>query len=259
MPKILIVDDNAAEVREPLKRQLGRIYGKEQILEAMDGQMAIDMVARHRPEVIILDVMMPVMNGIDACRAIRAEEKNHGIYIIMLTGRDGGLPEGLQVGANVYLRKPCSIEELLAVVEKGMAEVAEYKANLDKQHALEDQVGNLNESRWAFQDIITSLSTGLLLCAPTPLGRIRYMNPSAVRLTDHPAQELREIPVGHLFVETDISQLLEDLLANARLWDVPKTLRTGAGKTIPVLLAGRVICDSKGQEKWIMLEMRALD
>ncbi|MBF0181745.1 MAG: response regulator [Magnetococcales bacterium] len=258
MPKILIVDDNAEEVRDPLKRQLGRIHGPENILEAANGQSAVVMVARHHPEVIILDVMMPVMDGIAACRAIRADSDNRGIYIIMLTGRDGGMPEGLEVGADVYLRKPCAFEELQAVVRKGLEEVALHQANLEKQRALETQVGNLSESRWAFQDIITSLSSGLILCAPNRVGRIRYMNPAAVRLTGRPAQELRDVPVGHLFCEEDIGRLLEDILINLKPHDVPKTLRMEAGKPVPVLLAGRVICDTGGQEKWIMIEMRDL-
>lgn len=259
MAGILIVDDNREEVRQPLKRQLGRVFGEERILEAANGRMAVEMVARHRPEVIILDVMMPLMDGIEACRVIRSLPENSGTYIIMLTGREGGLPEGLEVGADVYLRKPCSFEELLAIVQKGMAEVAEYQASLEKQQTLENQVGNLNESRWAFQDIITSLSVGLILCTPTPLGRIRYMNPAAVRLIGRPAQELRDLPVGQLFSESDMGPLLEDLLANTKAREIPKTVRTGSGKGVPVLLSGRVICDSKGQEKWIMLEVRTLD
>ncbi|MBF0163485.1 MAG: response regulator [Magnetococcales bacterium] len=258
MPKILIVDDNAEEVRLPLKRQLGRIHGPEHILEAENGRIAVEMVNRHHPDVVILDIMMPVMDGIAACQAIREDSNHVGIYIIMLTGRDGGLPEGLSVGADVYLRKPCTFDELAAVVAKGLEAVAHYKASIEKQRALENQVGNLNESRWAFQDIITSLRTGLILCAPNHLGRIRYMNPAAMQLTKRPAQELRETPVGQLFIESDIGQLLEEILANAKPQDVPKTLKMEQGKSLPVLLSGRVICDSRGEEKWIMLELRML-
>lgn len=258
MPKILIADDNADEVRYPIKRQLGRIYGHENILEAVNGQIAVEMVTRHHPDVIILDIMMPVMDGIAACQAIRADSDNIGIYIIMLTGRDGGMPEGLAVGADVYLRKPCAFEELIAMVKKGLEEVALYQSSMEKQRTLETQVGNLNESRWAFQDIITSLSTGLILCTPNHMGRIRYMNPAAMQLTNRPAQELRDASVRQLFVDTDIGQLLEEILANAKPLDVPKRLRMESGKPLPVLLSGRVICNTKGEEKWIMLEVRTL-
>ncbi|MBF0154597.1 MAG: response regulator [Magnetococcales bacterium] len=258
MSKILIVDDNAAEVRHPIKRQLGRIHGPENILEAEDGRAAVEMVERHRPDVVILDIMMPVMDGISACQAIRSDGDNLGIYIIMLTGRDGGMPEGLAVGADVYLRKPCAFDELLAVVNRGLEEVALYKASLDKHRTLENQVGHLNESRWAFQDIITSLSVGLILCAPNPWGRIRYMNPAAMQRVGRPASELRDAPVGQLFVETDIGQLLEDILSNAKPRNIPKTLRIHQGKPLPVLLSGGVICDTRGQDKWILLELHTL-
>ncbi|MBF0625352.1 MAG: response regulator [Magnetococcales bacterium] len=256
---ILIVDDNAEEVRHPMQRQLGRVYGPENILEADNGRAALEMVARHRPEVVILDIMMPVMDGIAACQAIRADVDNIGIYIIMLTGRNGGLPEGLAVGADVYLRKPWDFEELSAVVRKGLDEVARFKESLQRQRALKDQVGTLTDIRWAYQDIITSLTTGLILCAPTPAGRIRYMNPAAMRMAGRPPQELRESPLDQLFADADIGRFLDSILANAKPKNVPKTLKTDQeGHTLPVLVSGRVICDTRGQEKWLMLEVRAL-
>ncbi|MBF0310427.1 MAG: response regulator [Magnetococcales bacterium] len=258
MPKILIVDDNDEEIRQPLKRQLGRVYGPDAILEAENGRQAVEMVAKYHPDVVILDVMMPVMDGIDACRAIREDSDNLGLYIIMLTGRDGGMPEGLHVGADVYLRKPCAFDELSAVVGRGLEEVGLFKASMEKQRELENEVSNLNDSRWAFQDIITSLSTGLILCTPNPMGRIRYMNPSALQLSNRSSLELRNAPVGSLFEEADFGQLLEEILANSKPHDVPKTLKMERGRSLPVLVSGRMICDTRGSEKWIMLEIKTL-
>lgn len=120
MAKILIVDDNEKEIRRPLARQLGREFGVTNILEAGDGQSALALVEREHPSVILLDVMMPVLDGISVCRRIRSQPRLTGIYIIMLTGREGGLVEGLDVGADVYLRKPYSIDELAAYVRKGL-------------------------------------------------------------------------------------------------------------------------------------------
>jgi two-component system, cell cycle response regulator DivK len=258
MPKILIVDDNEDEVRRPLKRQLGRIHGSDNILEAENGRVALEIIRLGRPDVIILDVMMPIMDGVSACQAIRADQDNIGIYIIMLTGRDGGMPEGLEVGADIYLRKPCDFEELVAVVGKGLEEVKQYKKSMDHQRTLESQVENLNDLHWVFQDIITSLSTGLILCTPNATGGIRYINPAAKELIDRPSQELRDLPVGQLFLETDMGRLLEDILSNAKPHDVPKTLKAMESGSIPVLLSGRIICNTQGKEKWIMLEVRTL-
>ncbi|MBF0110594.1 MAG: response regulator [Magnetococcales bacterium] len=122
MTGILIVDDNEEEVRQPLVRWLGRIFGADRIVEAANGREALEALQADGDSigVVVLDIMMPVLDGIDTCREIRANAAFEGLYIVMLTGRDGGLPEGLKVGADVYLRKPCAIEELVAVVGRGL-------------------------------------------------------------------------------------------------------------------------------------------
>ncbi|MBF0109357.1 MAG: response regulator [Magnetococcales bacterium] len=120
MAKILVVDDNEKEIRRPLVRQMGRVFGPDRILEAENGQQALTIVEREHPMVIVLDVMMPVMDGISTCRLIRSKPQFNGVYIIMLTGREGGLAEGLEIGADAYVRKPYDIEELTAYVRKGM-------------------------------------------------------------------------------------------------------------------------------------------
>lgn len=143
MPKILIVDDNEQEIRRPLVRQLGRVFGPDRILEAANGQEAISILPTQYQErigVIVLDIMMPVMDGITVCRAIRANPAYDGVYIALLTGRDGGLPEGLEVGANVYLRKPCPTDELIAVVKKGLLEFEKHQNRMIEQVELEKRL-----------------------------------------------------------------------------------------------------------------------
>ncbi|MBF0163480.1 MAG: response regulator [Magnetococcales bacterium] len=142
MPKILIVDDNETEIRRPLVRQLGRVFGPEEILEAANGHDALSMLYAQEGEigVIILDIMMPVMDGIAACRAIRGNPDHEGVYIAMLTGRDGGLPEGLEVGADVYLRKPCDADELIAVVKKGFLEFEKHRQHMIEQADLANRL-----------------------------------------------------------------------------------------------------------------------
>ena len=63
--KILVVDDEVEFIRKPLVRQLNRIFEDFEILEAGNGKEAIEIIAEHHPELVILDLMMPVMNGID--------------------------------------------------------------------------------------------------------------------------------------------------------------------------------------------------
>ncbi|CAO5170208.1 Response regulator MprA [Frankia sp. AiPs1] len=106
-----MVDDDAA-VRESLERSL-RFEGYE-VSAAVDGLDALDTVGRDRPDIVILDVMMPRMDGLETCRQLRA--RGDDVPVLMLTARDGlaDRVSGLDVGADDYLVKPFALEELFA-------------------------------------------------------------------------------------------------------------------------------------------------
>ncbi|MCK7624604.1 response regulator transcription factor [Streptomyces sp. RS10V-4] len=109
--RILIVDDEPA-VREALQRSLAfEGYGTEQ---AVDGLDAVEKVASYDPELIVLDVLMPRMDGLTAARRLRAGGVT--VPILMLTARDtvGDRVTGLDAGADDYLVKPFELDELLA-------------------------------------------------------------------------------------------------------------------------------------------------
>ncbi|WEB41058.1 response regulator transcription factor [Streptomyces yunnanensis] len=109
--RILIVDDEPA-VREALQRSLAfEGYGTE---AAVDGLDAVEKVAAYDPELIVLDVLMPRMDGLTAARRLRASGVT--VPILMLTARDtvGDRVTGLDAGADDYLVKPFELDELLA-------------------------------------------------------------------------------------------------------------------------------------------------
>ncbi|MGI5184959.1 response regulator transcription factor [Dactylosporangium sp. CA-152071] len=109
--RILVVDDDAA-VRDSLARTL-RFEGY-QVDTARDGQEALDAAHADEPDVMVLDVSMPRMDGLQACRRLRGE----GVLVpvLMLTARDsvGDRVAGLDAGADDYLVKPFALQELLA-------------------------------------------------------------------------------------------------------------------------------------------------
>ena len=109
--RILVVEDDAA-VRDSLARTL-RFEG-HQVETAVDGLAALDAVRAAEPDAMILDVSMPRMDGLQACRQLRAD----GVVlpILMLTARDsvGDRVAGLDAGADDYLVKPFALQELLA-------------------------------------------------------------------------------------------------------------------------------------------------
>jgi two-component system, sensor histidine kinase and response regulator len=114
--KILIVDDSIDTV-ELLKKRL--CFEGYETVEAYDGQECLQRVAEDKPDLIILDVMMPEMDGYEVCRRLKASKSTAYIPILMLTAK-GDLEDkikGLNVGAHDYLAKPFNFSELSARVK----------------------------------------------------------------------------------------------------------------------------------------------
>jgi len=87
---------------------------------ARDGEEALRLTESFRPDVVLLDVMMPIRNGFEVCRMIRDNAALASVKIVMLTarGRDAERDKGLALGADAYMTKPFSTKELLAKVEE---------------------------------------------------------------------------------------------------------------------------------------------
>ncbi len=110
-PHVLVVDDDRA-VRESLRRSLE--FNGYQVSLAGDGAEALAGISSVRPDAVVMDVMMPRLDGIEATRALRGV--GNDVPILVLTARDavGDRVEGLDAGADDYLTKPFALEELLA-------------------------------------------------------------------------------------------------------------------------------------------------
>jgi len=115
-PKILVVDDQPINV-QLLKRKLER----EGMIVATSysGREALDMVKADKPHLILLDVMMPEMDGIEVCQRLQADKETKAIPVIFITARTSkeGKIEGLGVGAVDYITKPIDLDETLARVQ----------------------------------------------------------------------------------------------------------------------------------------------
>jgi len=137
MPElILLVDDEASII------QLAQLYLEREgfrVASAGNGQAALDAVSSQDPALIVLDVMLPDLDGFEVCRRLRAE--NNPVGILMLTARDDDIDKivGLELGADDYLTKPFNPRELVARVKailrrdarvSGLASVAIHLGDL---------------------------------------------------------------------------------------------------------------------------------
>jgi two-component system phosphate regulon response regulator PhoB len=120
MARVLIADD-AAMIRVLASRSLGG----HKTIEASDGHEALALVKEHRPDIAILDWMMPGLSGIDVCRAIREDSDLAGIQIVMMTARSGfdSENEAREAGVDHFIAKPIMPRQLSTLVDKIVAQI----------------------------------------------------------------------------------------------------------------------------------------
>ena len=120
MPRILIADDepNIVLALELLMKREGyetRTTG--------DGEAAVEAAKAFQPDLILLDVMMPKMDGYEVCQRLRADPEFKNVVIVMLTakGREVEKEKGLALGADLYITKPFSTRDVIRKVKEGLA------------------------------------------------------------------------------------------------------------------------------------------
>lgn len=121
MPATVLLCDDEEVLRQLVRATLGN--GEYEIVEAADGDESLALARRHRPDVVILDMMMPGRSGLDVLRALRGDAALAGTPVIMLTARaqQADREAASAAGADRYLAKPFSPLELISVVEELLA------------------------------------------------------------------------------------------------------------------------------------------
>ena len=129
---ILVVEDDP-DIKELISFNLSN--QGHQVFEANNGELGIEKAREQLPELILLDLMLPGMHGLDVCRIIKADQETKDIPIIMVTamGQEEDIVKGLETGADDYITKPFSIKVLLARVSAVLRRsFEEYDQDSDK-------------------------------------------------------------------------------------------------------------------------------
>src|SRR3989338_270514 len=110
--RILIIEDNS-DTRRFLEVMLGKEF---EVISAENGVIGIDYARNKSPDLILLDIMMPILNGYDTCSLLKKDEKTKTIPVIFLSAKNtvSDITQGLTKGADDYLPKPFDYKELLA-------------------------------------------------------------------------------------------------------------------------------------------------
>ncbi|MCC8434601.1 response regulator transcription factor [Brevibacillus sp. M2.1A] len=159
--KILLVDDEPTILQF---LEMGLENEGFQVMTAQDGMTAVTMVKEHQPHVVILDVMMPGMDGFEVCRMLK---KIRNVATIMLTAREDveDRVKGLTLGADDYMIKPFSFEELLARIQARIRN--HYPHLLSKVHLGPFQIDD-RRKEITYEDTLLELS-------PTEYSLLKYL------------------------------------------------------------------------------------
>jgi len=129
MSRILVVDDEPAILRglaDNLKREL------HEVLTAADGETGYRLIKEKKPDLVILDLMLPKLSGYEVCRQMRAEGMKTLVLMLTARGEETDRVVGLDMGADDYVTKPFSVRELLARVRALLRRTQPAKASVDQ-------------------------------------------------------------------------------------------------------------------------------
>ncbi len=133
MSRIVVVDDEES-IRELIKFNLEKAGYQVECLA--DGSEALQYLGEHPPDLVVLDIMLPSMDGLDVCRILRQREKTRCLPVIMLTARTEEIDRvvGLEIGADDYLTKPFSPRELLARIKAVLRRTKNDQGEKEDRH-----------------------------------------------------------------------------------------------------------------------------
>jgi PAS domain S-box-containing protein len=191
IPVVLVVDDDA-QARNLLKRFLERDGFR--ILEAKNGEEALRLAETITPDLVLLDIQMPLMDGIQACAEFRKRPETSLVPILMLTGMvdEGSIERSFAVGATDYLTKPVNPSALRFRVARL---IGAYRA--DRQ---------LRETEGRIQSVVRHASDAIITLDQSL--KVISANPSAERLFDCPATDLTQRTISDL-IALDLTKLTE--------------------------------------------------
>ena len=212
--KILVADDDPN-----VHQSLNAYFRREgyQMISAFDGGQALELARRQRPDIVILDIMMPTMDGMMVCRELR---KDSNLPIIMLTAKGDEFDKllGLEMGADDYITKPFSPREVVARVKAVLRRMHEMKEEDKAAHLV---VGNLDIDMNAFT---VKLDGNTVPCTPKEIEILWTLasNPGMVFSREHLLQSIW----GYDFlgdtraVDSHIKRIRAKLCGEGNGWDI---------------------------------------
>ena len=210
---ILIVDDD--EINRVV---MGQQLAEYNVVKCSNGLDALTVIEEHKPDLILLDLMMPGLNGYEVCQKLRQKYSQIELPIILVTAKNHleDLTQGFKTGANDYLAKPFHNEELRSRVENQLRLSLLHKINEDNI-VLRSQIESyakadteLRSSHFRLQQVLESIEAGFIAFAFP--GTIFSLNQRAVALLGTDRRTILESNINSILTEADCNQEIRSLL-----------------------------------------------
>jgi len=186
MPKILAIDDNSDNLIS-LKAIMDDAFPGSIVFTAINGSKGIELAIANNPDVILLDIIMPGMDGFEVCRLLKLDERVHDIPVVFLTALKGDKEnriKALEVGAEGFLSKPIDEIELIAQIRAMVKIKAANEQKRDEKEKLEklvdERTNELVQSQAMLKGIFENLQDAYFRADLT--GKFTLISPSAIRL-----------------------------------------------------------------------------
>ena len=206
---ILIVDDNEVNI-QTLLELLGNKYD---ILASLDGEQALEILNEEKVDLVLLDIMMPGIDGFEVCRRIKADKKTHEIPVIFITAKtdENSIEEAYEVGGVDYITKPFSAKEILSRVNSHIA-----LSNQTKK--LEE---DLEENSLVLEQYKQIIDKSMLVSKTDLKGNITYVNEAFVEVSGFKEEELlgkSHNIVRHLEMPKDAFKDMWKTIKEKKMW-----------------------------------------
>ncbi|TPX55503.1 hypothetical protein PhCBS80983_g05265 [Powellomyces hirtus] len=190
--RVLLADDNA-DMRKYVKMFLSTWWN---VVEAKDGQHALNMILTNPPDIVVSDVMMPILDGFGLLKALRSNPATKSLPFILLSARAGeeARVDGLRMGADDYLVKPFSAKELVARVHSHL-EMSRLRVELEQR--VKERTQELAESEWRYKAMATMSPVGIY--KTNRVGHLTFANDKWWEISMH--NRLSD-PIGARYIES---------------------------------------------------------
>jgi two-component system sensor histidine kinase UhpB len=242
--RILVVDDKPEILR--LFSEMLRLHGY-QVWEASTGRRGLQMTRQMRPDLLLLDVVMPDLNGIEVCRRIKADLLLADVFVVLVSGQATSSAErvsGLEAGADEYIAKP--------------VDTAEFLARIRTIVRLRDANAALRASERHYRSLVDILPEGVGMIDPD--GRFAAVNPQAVAMLGFAdGKELLRKSVAELMQPEDQARFRANLASAFKagiMRNTEYTMIRKAGQRIAVELSAAVSTNTEGRPLGLVMVAR---